>query len=138
MSKTEDAVKLVKIASFLEKYNIKNATINKDLTVDVDGDVYLSGRNLNEIPFQFGRVSRYFDISYNNLTSLKGCPKYIGGNFECMCNSLTSLEGAPDYIGGYFNCVKNPKLNSLKGIGQVSGKIYSDFYRGKFKKSLIH
>ena len=37
---------IVEIINFLEKYEIKNATINKDFTVDVDGDAILGVLNI--------------------------------------------------------------------------------------------
>lgn len=186
---------IVEIINFLEKYEIKNATINKDFTVDVDGDAILGVNELTEIPIQFGRVKGIFSCNHNLLTSLKGCPKwvgenfycngnklitleyapeYVGGDFWCYRNNLTSLKGAPkkvegefwcdenqlknligspEYVGGEFNCNNNqietlagcPKiiktdlycennpLITLEGIGEVNGRIYSDFYCGKLK-----
>ena len=29
------------------------------------------------------------------LTSLEGCPREVGGEFDCLGNQLTTLEGAP-------------------------------------------
>ena len=154
MSKIEDAVKLAKILSFLEKYEIKNATINDDFTVDVDDTVFLWRKGLTEIPIQFGKVTEGFDISENKLTSLEGCPKYVegtfycsdnnlksligcpkevGGNFYCENNQLITLEVAPEYVGGYFHCKNNPNLKSLKGLKNVKVKIHSDFFTGYLK-----
>ena len=62
-----------------------------------------------------------------SITSLKGAPQEVGGDFDCYMNQLTSLEGAPQTVGGYFNCHKNPNLHSLEGIGEVKGEIYKDF-----------
>ena len=196
MSKIEEAIKLAKILSFLEKYEIENTTINKDLTVDVNGNVSLWAKGLTEIPIQFGRVEGDFRCNDNNLISLKGCPKYVGGIFNCSNNQLTSLKGSPEEIGGSFycrwnklttlegcpkyvnlgfycgnnqltslegcpreiegdfccnnnqlsslvgipkkighqlDCTNNSDLKSLKGIGVVHGKIYSDFFVGKLE-----
>jgi hypothetical protein len=39
----------------------------------------------------------------NNLTSLKGAPKEVDGDFYChQMLSLVSLDGAPEKIGGTF------------------------------------
>ena len=52
----------------------------------------------------------------------------IKNNFSCSnCNSLTSLKGAPKEVGGDFYCYNNPNLHSLDGMGQITGKIYKDF-----------
>ena len=128
MSKIEE---ITKIVNFLKKYKIENATINKvndDFIVDVKGSVHLSGKNLTEIPFQFGTVIR-FDCSHNKLITLKGCPKKVYKGFYCYNNQLETLDGSPHYVGGYFECYDN-KLKSLKGIGEVNGKIHSDFFEG--------
>ena len=42
-------------------------------------------------------------------------------------NNLTSLKGAPQKVGGNFDCSRNPNLHSLEGIGEVKGNIYKDF-----------
>ena len=53
-------------------------------------------------------VTGYFDCSNNNLTSLEGAPKEVGGDFDCSDNKLISLEGAPKEVGGGFDCYDNP------------------------------
>lgn len=87
--------------------NLSLYTINSDESVDVNGNVYLYKKNLTKLPLKFGKVSGYFDCSYNQLTSLEGCPNYVGGTFRCSVNDLRSLEGCPNYVGGYFECITN-------------------------------
>ncbi len=110
------------IKKFCEKYNITNYTINDDLSIDVDGNVDIrytptkkSINRLDEIPIKFNKVSGYFNCSYNRLTSLENCPKYVGKKFKCDENFLTSLEHSPEFIGSYFDCYWNP-LQSLDGL----------------------
>lgn len=103
-----------KLEKELKKYGIKKYTINSDGTIDVDGIVDLYDKNLNEIPFKFGRVSRDFNCSDNKLKSLEGCPYEVGGNFYSSYNQLTSLNGSPMEVGGDFNCANN-QLTSLNG-----------------------
>jgi hypothetical protein len=95
------------IHDICKKYKITNYTINDDGTIDVDGSVYLCDKELTELPLTFNKVSGYFDCSRNKLTTLKGCPRWIGRYFSCSNNKLTSLEFSPDYIGGGFNCEYN-------------------------------
>lgn len=76
-------------------YEIKYGLYN------VDGDARLK-KEVDKLPFKFGKVTCNFYCSDNNLTTLEGCPKYIGGDFYCSYNSLTSLKGCPKYIGGSF------------------------------------
>ena len=110
-------------------YSIKYYTINKDESVDANGDVNLSGFKLGRLPVNFNSASGYFscynnrlmslegspnfvggdfNCSYNSLTSLKGCPVYIGSNFECNNNQITTFEGFPKHVGGRFSCAYNP------------------------------
>ena len=86
------------------------------------------------------KVDFSVDIGFTGIKSLKGCPEYIGGDFDCSSNelknlkyspkrvekdfechdmdSLHSLEGAPEYVGGNFICDWT-KLNSLEGIPKI-------------------
>ena len=53
------------------------------------------------------------DISYNNLTSLEGCPDIISGSFNCSRNKLKSLSDGPKLVDGDYNCRTN-QLTSLR------------------------
>jgi len=108
------------IDSICERYGIKNYTINEDGTIDVDGDVDLSGKNIDKLPLKFGKVTGHFFCSYNQLTSLEGSPSKVGGDFICYENKLTSLEGSPSEVGGGFYCSGN-KLTSLEGSPKEVG-----------------
>lgn len=59
-------------------------------------------------------INGNFDCRKNKLTSLKDGPIGVAGNYDCEGNILTSLEGCPSEIKGYFDCSYN-KLPSLKG-----------------------
>jgi hypothetical protein len=101
----------------IEKY-LENYTINPDGTIDVNGDVDLEEKlgDMEKLPVKFGKVSGYFYCSINNLTTLEGCPNYVGSTFSCNRNKLKTLEGCPKYVGGNrFNCAFN-ELTTLKGI----------------------
>ena len=92
---------------------------------EIEGSVDLCGRKLDELPdFSKIKVSRDFTCSENELTSLKGAPKYVGRRFYCDDNNLTSLEGAPAVVNGDFSCCGN-KLTSLEGAPVIVG---GDFY----------
>jgi hypothetical protein len=67
----------------------------------------------------------YFYCQDNQLTSLEGTPKKVGGNFSCSNNNLTSLEGSPERLGSYFNCSRN--INNL--LTDVRG--FPEYYRGE-------
>ena len=80
------------------EYDIKNYTINRDGTIDVDDTVFLSSAGSNKkfytLPLKFNIVSDSFDCSCNNLTTLEGAPKEVGGYFSCNDNNpSTQLQG---------------------------------------------
>jgi hypothetical protein len=101
------------IKAWLNKYEVKNYTINDNLTVDVSGNVNLFNKQLEEIPFKFGIVNGTFDCSYNELTSLEFSPNKVVGYFDCNHNKLTSLEFCPQKVSGHFICSYN-ELTSLE------------------------
>lgn len=68
-------------------------------------------------------VTWYFSCSYNNLTSLIGCPKKVWLFFNCSNNKLTSLIGCPKEILWDLNCSWN-KLTSLEWINDINGLKY--------------
>ena len=105
------------IDSLCEKYGITNYTINNNGLVDVDGNVNLYNKNLDKLPINFGTVTRNFNCSYNQLRTLEGSPREVGGGFYCSYNQLTSLEGSPREVGSYFDCSDN-QLRTLKGISE--------------------
>lgn len=102
-------------------------------------------------------VSGYVDVSFNQLSSLKGCPPRPYSLF-CQYNKLTSLEGSPDHIEGdlscsnnqlrsfrggprtiygYLSCSWNP-LESLEGFPrEIRGDLFFHGYTGKFTEDDI-
>ena len=57
------------------------------------------------------KVSYSVICKLNNITSLIGSPKYVGGGFYCSNNRLNSLAGSPKEVGKVFSCYGNPKLH---------------------------
>ncbi len=93
-----------------KKYGIKNYTINKDGSIDVDGHVNLkcgsscnglelgpihSSKILEKLPLRFNIVNGNFDCSFNKLSSFDGFPKKINGDLIIRGNKFTSLNGCP-------------------------------------------
>ncbi len=65
-------------------------------------DVNLRNRNLTSIPFNFYEINGRFDIGYNRIESLKGCPKYCH-DFDCSYNTqLKSLSNGPTETMNYI------------------------------------
>ncbi len=108
----------------LKDFGVTEYALNEDGSVDINENIYLNGRRLNKIPFKSNRVNGYFDISRNQLTSLKNCPKYISDKFDCSLNGLISLEFGPEYVGKGYWCCHN-KLETLKGcVSEVYGNFH--------------
>jgi hypothetical protein len=112
------------IVEICKRYNIKNYTINDDLSIDVDDNVILSHSNLKDIPLKFNHVTGYFSCDTNKLTSLIGCPDFVDGYFSCMNNNLSTLEYLPKSIGGDFYCSRN-YLTSLQHLPKNIGDVIS-------------
>jgi hypothetical protein len=77
---------------------------------------------LKEIPDNIAMYACHglYDISDNKLTSLKNCPSFVKGNFNCSLNNLTSLRDGPQEVQGSYNCADN-KITSLDGIAKIIG-----------------
>lgn len=84
------------IENWLTRYNIKNFTIEQDLTVNVDDDVDLEDKALTTLPFRFG---------------------VVGGNFACSTNKLSSLEQYISlkciFISGYLDQVDLSRFREI-------------------------
>jgi hypothetical protein len=128
------------IKDWLVDHDVTNYTINDDLVVDVDNDVWLNNKKQTaELPVKFGKVTGFFYCAFsclitlhncptyvgksftcydNELTSLQYCPRYVGGNFLCYDNKLTSLQHCPRYVGGDFDCTRN-KISSIKELLEI-------------------
>jgi hypothetical protein len=110
------------VSMWLDRMDIKNYTINDDLTVDVNDNVFLKNKKLTKIPVKFGIIQGFFDISYNHLKDLTNCPDIVHKTFDCSNNHrLQSLIGSPKEVS-YFVCSKNPLLTDLKGCTPIIKK----------------
>lgn len=111
-----------------KKYRIKNYTINNDLSIDVDGNVFFNKKSLIYLPLNFNYVSGYFTCTTNILISLEGSPKEIGDGFYCNHNELTTLKGGPEKVNKEFNVIMN-NLMTLDNLpsGIDYNNPYTDF-----------
>ncbi len=112
------------IESICQKYGITNYTINEDGSIDVDDNVNLANKELDELPLKFRNVAGFFYCDHNKLVNLEGAPKSVGGSFDCSSNKLTSLEGGPQSVGGNFDCSIN-KLTTLEGSPKSINVVFS-------------
>lgn len=88
--------------------------------VDVDGHVRLSSL-WSKMPVQFGKVTGAFICSGGKLTTLEGCPTYVGDNFDCSSNMLTSLEHAPTHVVKHYRCSDNQITSLAHAPKRVDG-----------------
>jgi len=90
-------------AGCIRKYYIdKNMEINVNYNLILPDDI----GNLPDF-IQFNKVRGTFNCCACNMTSMKGFPKYIYGDFYADNNKFTSLKYIPKYIGGDFDMNKN-------------------------------
>ncbi len=111
------------IIDICKEYGIEHYIINSDGSVDVMDSVRLYDLDLEKIPLKFGKISSYFDLSKNKLTSLEGFPKEVYSDIMIYKNKLTSLVGLPDIIYDIINCSYN-KLTSLEGLPMEAKGLY--------------
>jgi len=109
------------IKTWLDEMGIGHYTIKDDLTIDVDGSVYLTYKSLYKIPdfIQFNKVLGDFSCQCNKLVSLRGVPKEIEGSFYCNHNLLLSLKDAPKKVGDAFYCNNNANKFTEKEVREV-------------------
>lgn len=100
------------IEFWLKEMGVKEYCISNEGIVDAL-DVNLSHKNLLFIPVQFGKVEISFNVSYNQLLTLRGSPSEVD-RFWCDNNSLATLAGAPNTVHNTFDCRFNKPLHSLK------------------------
>jgi hypothetical protein len=91
---------------------------------NVKGDFSVAGQNFRSLKnFPTGKIGGNIDLSFNKLTTLKGCPDVSGPNRKLIAddNELVSLEGCPTSIA--MLSVRHNRLTSLKGI--TANELYS-------------
>jgi len=106
-------------------YNIQGkTTILANGEVDVDGSVEVRHvPDSHQLSVQFNQVKSNFEFMVNGetLADLTGCPRWVGGIFECSNNRILSLKGAPEYVGDTFE-IRFCELRSLEhGPRHVGG-----------------
>ena len=93
--------------------------ITKDLILLKNSPIVKNGKFIVNIK----RVERNFNCSGQSLTTLKGGPEYVGGNFWCGSNPrLKSLKHGPKYVGGTYDC----SYNNLKSLSSLPDIVFND------------
>lgn len=89
-----------------------------------EGGFYAFRNQLTSLEGSPKTVGGNFFADDNQLTSLKGSPYAVGGSFEVSYNQLTSLEGSPKTVGSDFFADEN-QLTSLEGSPKTVGRNFS-------------
>ena len=61
-------------------------------------------------------VKQYFNCSHSSLTSLRGAPTEVGGNFNARSNLFPDLDGLDTTVGNILFLEENQKFISLCGV----------------------
>jgi len=91
--------------------------------IDVIDGTVSPWNDLEYIPFQFGTVD-FFDFANKGLSSLKGCPHAVTGDFDVSKNELTTLIGGPRSVLGSYYVFNNP-LTDLDGAPDEVGHTFT-------------
>lgn len=93
---------------------------NDDGSISVNGDVYLSRKDLDSIPYKFKNITDSFYIAGNpKLTTLENTPREVIGDFACGGTSIIDLKGGPSYVGGDYHLNDCKNLVSLFGCPDI-------------------
>ena len=76
---------------WLKDMGIESYEIDEHLLINVHGNVNLKNKNLTQLPFKFGSIEGYFDISHNQLMSDYGFPYEVKKYFDCSYNQLEKI-----------------------------------------------
>lgn len=92
----------------------------------VKGNFKLTGNTrLTSLKGCPSRIDGNFSASSTSITSLEGGPRIVSGDFNVGASDLASLEGAPEEVGGNFEGPGLWNLTSFKGFKtKVGGKLH--------------
>ena len=85
------------------------------ITVSNCSDLESLGEDLPDEVFEFSLSS---SRKMMRISSLKGCPKIVHGDFSFQETNASNLEGGPESVGGRYEIRHNRFLTSLKGFPQ--------------------
>jgi hypothetical protein len=108
-----------KLRDFIEEI-VSKSKKGPDGGLIVNGDIRLSYEDVGSfenLGLKISRVNGSVILERCSLTTLKGSPQYVSGDFDVSNNQITSLEGCPQFIGGTLDISDN-QLRSLAGCPQ--------------------
>jgi len=117
--------------------------IDENWLVNVDGHFFCNSEwapNYTLDGFMgldFGRIEGDFTASEVGLKSLKGCPKFVGRNFDVSHNLLETTKYSPKWIGGHYR-IEHNSLVALEDIHYDTIKGDLRYYNEKLAIQTIH
>lgn len=106
------------------EYNLyKMPKVGADELFYIEGNLNLSNMGLTKLPdLSDCQVNGSFDCSRNPLTSLRGCPMYVCGDFVCTHTNITTLKGMSN-VEDSFEANIILSHNKLKNLHDMSESI---------------
>jgi hypothetical protein len=122
--------------NWLNKYNIPDCTINKDLSIDVNCNVYLNYEHLTEIPVKFNKIKGNFNCGRNQLTSTNFLPKEVYGFFFCYNTNFKNLDNFPKIVTGNLSFENAEYLENIIGLWSCDFRGNEIHCDGKWKEEI--
>lgn len=133
--KTEEEI----IEFCVKKLGISKSYLTfRDGVVDVDYLVDFHSLKMDKLPFKFGKVKNNFIVNDSKLKTLDNFPDEVEGNLNLKGNDITSLKGCPKIVGGTLFIGACDKITSLEGISEELGALNIRRCRGLKSLHNIH
>jgi hypothetical protein len=114
-------------------YGSKIGTLDEFFPRHTAGSFTLSIMNVESLQGMPETVGLDCDVSDQNLQSLEGCAREVGGEFNCSKNRmLKSLVGGPALVGGRYDA-SNCDLQDLVGGPEYVGESFVASYNRELK-----
>ena len=125
---------------WLNYYGVMNYNIKAEggnVLVDVEGNLYLSNKNLSDIRlFKFDKVTGTCNMSGNEFTDFSCFPRYIGGDCIANFNYISDFTEAPKEIRGQLLAKKQKKGTYKKYI--LSDENYRKYQEGTLDENCVY
>ena len=121
-------VEETQIIDWLESHKIRNYTLNNDLSIDVYGKVEI----YEDLPeyIQFNNIYDDFTVLFENVTSMKGFPKYVEKSFFISNTKIEILDNCPEEVND-FEIILNKKLKKIESLPKKINGISRFYQNGK-------
>lgn len=118
-----------KIDAWLNHQEIRNYTINKDNSVDVNGDVHFSNLRYKKLPIVFNKIDGDVSINGGLLETLDGLPSKLSGELSLSELTLKSWSGCPTSV--HTLSVHDCKIPSdLPQFQSIAGSVHFHEIKG--------